>query len=146
MFFFSFAHFIKFTVNYTLLKIPNLNYLFHCRIQSPSNDTHKVNVGLPQAYMELDPQTRQGESTYQQPITKDQQDKDSSQAYMDLNPQTREDKATYQDLDKNAKSPQGAESQAYEEIKEAKSIAGNKIESQAYVNVKPKKPGQPRRK
>ena len=117
-----------------------MNYKFNCRIQRLSQDTHQVSAS--QAYMELDPQTRQYESTYQQP----KQDPDTSQSYMDMNPQTRGDKAAYQDLDVNTKSPKGAESQAYEEIEEGKSIAENKIESQAYVNVKPRKPGQPRRK
>ena len=100
--------------------------------------------------MELDPQTRQYEHLYQQPVTKEA---NTSQAYLDLNPQTREDTSAYQELDKNAKSPQGAESEAYEDIKEAKpkqqvyqEIADSREESQAYVNVKPKKPGEARLK
>ena len=100
--------------------------------------------------MELDPQTREYEHPYQQPIARDA---NTSQAYMDLNPHTREDTSAYQELHKNAKSPQGAESEAYENIKETKpkqqvyqEIAHSKEESQAYVNVKPKKPGQARRK
>ena len=64
--------------------------------------------------MELDLQTQQYEHPYQQPV-----DKDSSQAYSNLNPQTREDKSAYEELDKNTESPPRAESQTYEEVKEA---------------------------
>ena len=64
---------------------------------------------MPQVYKELDPQTRQYESAYQQPIASDQQDPDTSQSYMDVNPHTREHKAACQELDKNVKSSQGAE-------------------------------------
>ena len=100
--------------------------------------------------MELDPQIREYEHPYQQPIA---MDANKSQAYIDLNPQTRDDSAAYQELDNISKIPQAEEIKAYEEIKEAKpkqqvyqEIADNKEESQAYLNVKPKKHGQAKRK
>ena len=122
-----------------------------CRGQShQSKDTPNVNE--PQSYMELDPQTRQYEHSYQQPATTDS---NTSQAYMDLNPQTREGTKAYQELHKGIKSPQGAESEAYEEIKEAdtkqqvyQEVADNNLkeESQTYVNVNPERHRQARRK
>ena len=104
--------------------------------------------------MELDPQTQQYEHPYQQPVAKEA---NTSQAYMDLNPQTRENTSAYQELHRNAKSPQGAESEAYEDINDIKEvepkhhqvhqeIADNKEESQEYVNIKQKKPGPAKRK
>ena len=102
--------------------------------------------------MELDIQSRQYEHQYQQPVSTDS---NISQVYMDLNPQTREGTNAYQELDKNVKSIQGAESEAYEELQEAypkhrvnQEVADNNLkeESQAYVNVNPKRPRQARRK
>ena len=97
--------------SFALMNIFNTLQIIYCRIQNSS--TTPLDANVPQAYMELDPQTLQYEHPYQQPTPGNPI---TSKTYMDLDPQTREDKSLYQDLDNNPKSLHGSEAQAYENV------------------------------
>ena len=97
---------------------------------------------VPQTYIELDPQTRDYESPYQQPLPKNPNTPD---AYMDLDPRSQEGVSSYQELHTNTTSKgHDVQRQVYAEIVDTKSQeqvyqdigeTSNKYQSQEYVNV-----------